>query len=831
MFGLFNKNKTTEVDNSPKSAKNIRIPSTVQDSIPFKRIFVNGMIKDYNSRYSKTYAIGSANFDTLEDSSQEKMYLDWEKVINIIDDTSVGQLTVINRDIDMDIVRNEIMLKPKNDRDIPMELRQSFNVLRGEINDKYTEDLKQGRNNIKKDVYLTISVPAKNRVEAASTLARIDNQVSKTLRKVTGEPTKALNAKDRLELFYNIYNAGELLPYSKKIAPFIKDGNIDPDLLKKYNVSPKDIIGPDSMKMDLTGLKFGSNIFVKTYYIDALPTELSTNFLNDITDIPCNMITSISWTQMDVGEANNMVKQRLLDMNSAISNQQSAAAKDGVVDGGAISPELQDMRDEAQSLMDDIRKNNMKCFFVTPLITLIAMSKEELLSFEKTLKASLTKFSCHLRTMENQMENSFNTTLPLAQLNIANDRFMQTEAASVFFPFSVQDLNQPNGVDYGVNPLSHNIVRINRWDGRNYNGLFIGESGSGKSFAAKNEILQRLLGTNDQILIIDPEGEYAPMGEYTGAEVIKISYNTNMFINPMDLDVSSGDGGNPIPAKCDELITLINTMMGGDDYEFTAAVKNTIIRAVNETYREYYNHMLKIQKEASERGEEAITCDRSAMPTLANLYSTLIKFQEPEAQFVASSIENYCVGDGAIFAHRTNINPHNQMIIFDVSAMTDNMKDVAMQVAMSYCWNRIIENGNNGRNTDLYIDEFHLFTKNRISAAYMKNIYKRARKWRGSPTAITQNVNDMFVNDEATAIFNNCSFICMLSQSSMDRNQLSKTLSLSEAQLDFITDQPSGCGLIYNGSTVVPFENEANPHTEMFKLTDSIKKDKKQKAS
>nr|MCR4945095.1 DUF87 domain-containing protein [Clostridium sp.] len=699
LFDIFNKNKD-KVDNGPKSAKNIRVPKTVQDSIPFKTITANGIIEDYNRRFSKTYPIGSTNFDTLAEEGQENIYLDWEKVINLIDDVSVGQLTIINKSVDMDIVRNDIMIKPKADRDLPEDLKEQYDVLRGELNQKFADDLKQGRNNIKKEAYLTISVPADDIVEANSTLSRMDGQISKALRKILKEPTKPLNAKDRLGLFYDYYNANEALTYAKKVAPVITDNNLDLAKMRAVNFSPKDLVGPSSMNMGKSLLKFNDDVFVKTYLLDVFPTELSTNFLNDITDMPCNMIISVSWNQMDAATANNLIKQRLQDMNSAIANQQSKAMSEGVSDGGSVSSELSYMRDEAKSLMDDIRKHNMKCFLVTPLITLIASSKEELKGFEKTLKVNLTKFSVHLRAMENQMENAFNTTLPLAQLNIADDRFMQTEATAVFLPFNVKDLNQAGGVDYGVNPISNNMVRINRYMSNNYNGLYIGQSGTGKSFSAKMELIQRLLNSDHQILVVDPEGEYVQMAKYLGGEVQKISYNTTSYINPMDMDITSGDGGNPIPEKCDELITLISTIIG-TEYTLNATTKNIIIRAANETYKEYYHHMLELQREAEESGKEMVTCDRDAMPTLANLYSTLIRFQEPEAQYIAASIENQCVGDGAIFSHRTTIDPRNQLIVIDCSEMSDNMKSVAMQVAMSFCWNRIVENGNNGIYTDL----------------------------------------------------------------------------------------------------------------------------------
>ncbi len=815
----FIKKKTVDKNDPKSAAKLIRDVKSCQDSIPFKDISKNGIIGDYTSRYSKTYKLSDVNFETEEDDSQEKMFLNWEKVINIIDHTSVGQLTVINKNIDMDVIRNEVLLKPNN-LVVPEDKKDLVNSLRDDINNKFINDLSQGKNNIKKESYLTVSIPANDIVDANTSFTRLDTQVSKAFRKISKEPLPALNAKERLAIMYDAYyNVGEPLTFTKKMEKLTVNGNLDFKKMAQNNIGFLDAIAPNGMTFSKDIMKIGDN-YARTYFIDSLPTELPVTFLNELTDVPCNMIASISWTQMDVATANNLIKQRMMDMNAAIGKQEADAMREGISNEGAVSSELINMRDEAKELMDDIRKRNMKSFLVTPLVTLIAPTKEELIGYEKMIKIMFTKFSCQLRLLENQQENAFNTSLPLGQLNVADDRFLQSEATAVFFPFAVKDLNQEGGVDYGTNPLSHNMVRINRWHANSANGLFVGISGSGKSLQAKNQLLQQYFNSDDQILIIDPEGEYVPIAEELGGEIIRITYSNTSYINPMDMDINSGDGGNPIPKKCDELITLINTMMGTDD--ISATMKSTITRAVNMTYREYYNHMLKLQTSGSK-----ITCDRDAMPTLANLFSELIKMNEPEAQYIAQAIESHCVGDGAIFSHRTNINPHNKLIVFDVSEMSDNMKDVAMQVAMSYCWNRIIENGSHAKRTNLYIDEFHLFTKNRISANYMANIYKRARKYHGAPTAITQNIKDMFVNDAAETIFANCTFICMTSQSPTDRPYLEKMLSLSSKQMDYITDQPPGCGLIYTGTTVVPFENDIDQSTEFFRLLDSRKKEKK----
>ena len=219
-----------------------------------------------------------------------------------------------------------------------------------------------------------------------------------------------------------------------------------------------------------------------------------------------------------------------------------------------------------------------------------------------------------------------------------------------------------------------------------------------------------------------------------------------------------------------------------------------------------------------------ITCDKAAMPTLQDFYSELTKQPEPQAQYLATAIESYCVGNYSIFAESTNVDTDNRMIIFNLAELSSGMKELAMHVCMNDAWNHIIQNGMKGIYTRLYIDEFHLFTKTRTSAAFMKNIYKRARKYRGMPTAITQNIGDMQTNEESLAIINNSKFIILMNQQPMDRNILQEMYNISDQLIEYITDQLPGTGLIYNGNTMIPMENEFDPHTKMFALMESKKK-------
>ena len=813
-MGLFSSKNNQKQDTKNKTKEFVRnrqrIPNNVLDSIPYEWIYPSlGIIKDYDGRYSKSYDIKDTNFDAEEEEHQENMVLAYEKLLNLIDTGMVGQLTIVNRTIDPDVVRNSILMKPAAD---------GLNDLRAEWNDLYLDKLATGKNNIHKDKIFTVSVPADNIKDASDILRRMDHNVNRCVRKINRQETNPMTIEERLSLLYDIYNPHSGMSFAKKMTGMMDaNGKINFNTLLRYGITSKELIAPDSMDFYSQKFALGDNTICKSFFLDHLPTQLSTSILNDLSDLPCNMICSVSFIQMNQDKAIQLIKNQALGMNKQIAEAEHDAAKAGVVSASVISQDLEHARDEAQELMSDVMKRNQKIFRTTVLITIIANDEDDLKRQVDMLRSVVSGSLCQLRAMNNQEELAFNTTLPLAQMNVALDRILTTEAASVFIPFSVQDLNQIDGIWYGTNPLSGNMIRYNRKNGSNYNGLILGASGSGKSFMVKEEIAQRFLTTDDQIIIIDPEGEYTKLGQALGATIINISLDGKTHINPLDMDIQfGGEGENPIPMKCDEIESLIESMVGGQD-SLSAVEKAIIQRVGRKIYIGYYNYM-------QEKASQGITIDRKAMPTLQDFFDTLTKQPEPQAQYIATAIESYCVGNYSVFAERTNVKADNRMIVYNVKDMASGMKELAMHVCLSDAWNRVISNGMHGKFTALYIDEFHLFTKTRTSASFMKNIYKRARKWKGIPTAITQNIGDMFVNDEAEAIINNCSFVIMMNQTPVDRATLADMYHISQQLLEHITDQPFGNGLIYNGSTIVPFENDFPADTKMFALMDSRQK-------
>ena len=804
-MGLFKKgNKTT-------TQKGGRIPKNVMESIPYKWVNKNGIFEDYDGRFSKTYRILDTNFDTEEDEQQEKMVLSYERLINTIDTGMIGQLTIINRTIDQDLVRNSILMKPKDD---------GQNDLRNEWNDVFLEKLGGGKNNLTKDRLFTVSVKSSSIQSATDILKRVDRDVSKNVRRINRQETPPLTVAERLEVMYDIYNCGNPLSFKKRVEQIMtgsgKMRDIDLDLLAKHGMSTKELIAPDYMTFKSNYFQLGDDLYGKAFYLDHLPTQLSTNLLNDLSDLPCNMITSVTFIPIEADKGMKLIKAQMAGMNIQINQVQHEAAKEGVYDSGAVSMELMNARDQAVELMSDIMKRNQSLFKVTCMLVIFTKTREELSRQTEQLRSIVVSHQCLLRSMGNQEEIAFNTALPFAQMHVETDRMLTTEESSVFMPFSVQDMNQLDGIYYGVNPLSKNMIRYNRKNGSNYNAVVLGGSGSGKSYFVKEEISQVVLNTSDRVIIIDPEGEYTPLASRFGASIIDISLDSRNHINPLDMDIqNSGDGGDPIAAKAGTIETLIEAMVGGSNM-LSPVEKSIIHRVSRKIYRGYYEHMIEAIKNGSK-----ITCDKSAMPTLQEFYDTLCKEPEAQAQFMATAIESYCVGNYSIFAKRTNVDTDNRIIVYNVSGMAAGMKELAMHVCMNDAWNHILENGTRGIYTRLYIDEFHLFTKTKTSAASMKNIYKRARKWRGMPTAITQNVADMFINEEAEAIMNNSSFVVMMNQSPMDRVTLQNMYEISSQLLEHITDQPPGNGLIYNGNTIVPFEGDFPTDTVMHSLMES----------
>ncbi len=440
-------------------------------------------------------------------------------------------------------------------------------------------------------------------------------------------------------------------------------------------------------------------------------------------------------------------------------------------------------------------------FLLTFLILSTGKTEQELENNIFQANSIAQKHNCNLVRLDFQQEQGLMSSLPLAHNEIEIQRAMTTSSTAIFIPFTTQELFQTGtgALYYGLNALSNNLIMVDRKKLKNPNGLILGTPGSGKSFAAKREIANAFLVTDDDIIISDPEAEYSALVRRFDGQVIKIAPTSDQYINPMDINMNYSDDDNPIALKADFILSLCELIVGGKE-GLNPVEKTVIDRCIHQIYNRYFEHP----------GPEN-------MPLLEDLYNALLQQPEPEAKNVATALEIYVRGSLNVFNHRTNVDIHNRLVCYDIKDLGKQLKKIGMLVVQDQVWGRVTENRSEGKSTRYYMDEMHLLLREEQTAAYTVEIWKRFRKWGGIPTGITQNVKDLLASKEVENIFENSDFILMLNQAVGDRGILAKQLNISPHQLSYVTHSGEGEGLLFYGNVAIPFVDRFPKNTELYK--------------
>lgn len=364
----------------------------------------------------------------------------------------------------------------------------------------------------------------------------------------------------------------------------------------------------------------------------------------------------------------------------------------------------------------------------------------------------------------------------------------------------MQEINHENGIYYGQNSISKNMILANRKQLLNGNSFILGVSGSGKSFTAKNEIVSIMLkDPNADIIIIDPEREYSSLTKALDGQVIKISATSQNHINAMDLNSEYGDGANPLILKSEFILSLCEQLIGIGN--LGPKQKSIIDRCIANVYRNF-------QQDNYEGNP----------PTLQDFRRELLKQEEKEAKEIALSLELFTDGSLNTFAKNTNVDTNNRLLCYDILDLGKQLLPIGMLVVLDSILNRITTNRSKGRNTFIFIDEIYLLFQHEYSANFLFTLWKRVRKYGAFATGITQNVEDLLQSHTARTMLSNSEFIVMLNQSSTDRLELASLLNISQTQLSYITNVDAGQGLIKIGSNLVPFVNKFPKNTKLYKL-------------
>jgi len=514
-----------------------------------------------------------------------------------------------------------------------------------------------------------------------------------------------------------------------------------------------------------------------------------------------SQIVTMHIQSVDQNEAIKTVKHTITELDRSKIEEQKKAVRAGY-DMDIIPSDLATFGKDAKALLKELQSQNERMFLLTFLIMNTGRTEQELENNVFQAKSIAQKHNCNLVRLDFQQEQGLMSSLPLANNLIEIHRGMTTSSTAIFVPFTTQELFQSGdeSLYYGLNALSNNLIMVDRKLLKNPNGLILGTPGSGKSFAAKREIANAFLVTDDDVIISDPEAEYSPLVERFGGQVIKIAPTSTQYINPMDINMNYSDDDNPIALKADFILSLCELIVGGK--EGLQPVEKTVIdRCIHQIYQKYFE---------DPRPEK--------MPLLEDLYNALLKQDEPEAKHVATALEIYVSGSLNVFNHRTNVDITNRLVCYDIKELGKQLKKIGMLVVQDQVWGRVTQNRAQGRSTRYYMDEMHLLLREDQTAAYTVEIWKRFRKWGGIPTGITQNVKDLLASKEVENIFENSDFIYMLNQAVGDRQILAKQLNISPHQLSYVTHSGAGEGLIFYGNVILPFVDRFPTDIELYRI-------------
>ena len=761
-----------------RAAKGDGKTHTAQQTIPYLAMYPDGICKVTEKKYSKSIAYDDINYQLAQADDKTAIFENWCDFLNYFDATVSVQLSFINRGTRSGGAEEVVAIPAQND---------AFNSIRTEYADMLKHQLAKGNNGFVKSKYITFSVEADNLNAAKARLARIETDILNNF-KVLGAAARPMTGYERMEALHSVFHPeGEPFRFSW-------------DWLTPSGLTTKDFIAPSSFRFGegryfRMGRKIGAVSF-----LEILAPELNDRMLADILDLETGIVVNLHIKSIDQTEAIKTIKRKITDLDKMKIEEQKKAVRSGY-DMDIIPSDLAMFGGEAKNLLQDLQSRNERMFLLTFLVVNMADTKRKLENDIFAAAGIAQKYNCALTRLDYQQEAGLMSSVPLGENLIPIQRGLTTSSTAIFIPFITQELFQQGAaLYYGLNALSGNMILCDRKRLKNPNGLILGTPGSGKSFAAKREITNAFLITDDDIIICDPEAEYYPLVRRLHGQVIRISPTSTQYVNPMDINLNYSEDDNPLALKSDFLLSLCELVIGGK--EGLMPVEKTVIdRSVRNVYRPFL-----------------AAPDPAKMPILGDLYDELLRQPEPEAARVAAALELYVSGSLNVFNHRTNVELSNRLVCFDIKQLGKQLKKLGMLIVQDQVWNRVTINRAEKKSTRYYMDEFHLLLKEEQTAAYSVEIWKRFRKWGGIPTAITQNVKDLLSSHEVENIFENSDFVLMLNQAQGDREILARQLNISPQQMKYVTHTEAGEGLIFYGNVVLPFLDRFPQNTELYRV-------------
>ena len=761
----------------PGKAADRKAALSAQQTIPYLVMHPDGVCQLPGGLYTKTVEYEDINYSVASTEDQTAIFGGWSSFLNYFDTSLPFQLSFINR---------RSRSRSKYRVNIP-QAEDSFNSIRAEFTGMLKNQIARSNNGIERSKYITFGLPADGIGEARPRLERVEADVTGNLKRL-GVPSEPLDGRSRLALLHSQMHPGSREPFRFSWQDIPKTG-----------LGTKDYIAPDSFDFRQSRLFRVGQYWGAASYLQIMASELSDKLLAEILELDAELTVTMHIQTVDQLKAIKTVKGKLSDIGKMKVEEQRKAVRAGY-DPDILPPDLITFSKDAAELLADLQSRNERMFLLTFTVVNIAPTRQRLENDIFTVGGIAQKYNCALKRLDWQQEQGFVSSLALGYNGIEIQRGMTTSSTAIFIPFMTRELRMDGqALYYGMNALSNNVIMADRKKLKSANGMYLGSTGSGKSFAAKRELINVFLATNDRIIVVDPMGEYAPLVRRLGGQVIEIAPDSPHHISPMDLQMNINDEDSPLSMKADFLLSLCELIVGGK--EGLQPIEKTVIdRCVRLVYREM-----------------ALGLENAKTPLLQDLYEELLKQPEPEAKRVATALELYCTGSLNLFNHHTNVQTSNRVVCIVLKGMGENLRKIAMHITNEFVTQAVDENYRAGVATWCYFDEFHVLLRDQLTASYFVAVWKMLRKKGCVPSALTQNVKDLLASAEISNILDNTDFMVLLSQAQSDRAILAKQLGISEHQLSYITHSNSGEGLLFYGNVTIPFIDRF-PRGEIYDL-------------
>lgn len=813
----------TKVNDTPRVAE----LTSVQDVFSIVSIDDSGIFELPDKRYSKLYALSDINFAGVTDEEQKSIIINFSKVLKAI--PCRFSYTVANERVDERQFHEKVLYRMKNDK--YDALRKSYNKV---IADKVS-DAKQG---LYQTIYLTLTIKAEDMADAKSTFSSMESAIRSAfvgigINGIQGSVMRTVGINERMQLVYNLTHAG--------IESNFKF-NFEEEIAARHDWI--NTISPASICFENECFTINGQVG-KVYFVDEYPKSLESDIIAALTKINCTSFITVANELLDISGFKQEIARKYMAVGMKIENekQRNRNNNDYLADA---STKLLNEKDKLDAFSKALDTDDDHYFNSTMLIYVQAKDEAELTQIEEKLMNAASLKSIKLKSCFGKQRQALNSVLPFGIQEFKRVVNLSSSCLAMLMPFKTQELNDENGIYYGINQLSQNVIFADKKKLKNHNGLILGQSGSGKSVFAKSEIISTFTNyEGDQIIIIDPQSEYGSLAGVTDGTVISFDTQKEFYLNPMDVDFEGADYGKLqeiVADKADFILTLLSSCL---KREILSEEQGVIDKVIDRVYSENYAMRKRLNGLSESTSEFEIPAYmrtetkgllkatelsnaeqiRAYSPTLQDVYQGLKDFGNEIGSHLAAAMEIFVNGSLNLFNHRTNVDLSNRFIVFDLSGLKENLRVTSMLIMMETVRSAIKSNASKGRWTHLYIDEFHELLGIEQVAGFVLKLWKEIRKMSGILNGITQNMSDLLNNENGgklQAILSNTEYFALLSQSTLDKEKLMKFLpNISPAMFNFVDNADSGTGLIRMGPVTVPFDMRMSTECEIYQIVNT----------